>query len=95
MPPISNTPSIRIRAATAHDARPDGGFVVYWMTAYRRLESNFALQRAVELAVAWNKPLIVLEGLRIGYRWASDRFHRFILDGMLDNQQSAETLPIT
>jgi len=41
------------------------------------------LQRAVELAIAWKKPLLVLEGLRIGYRWASDRFHRFILDGML------------
>jgi len=65
------------------------------MTAYRRLESNFAIQRAIELAVAWNKPLVVLEGLRIGYRWASDRFHQFILDGMLENQQAAASLPIT
>lgn len=65
------------------------------MTAYRRLESNFALQRAIELAVAWNKPLVVLEGLRIGYRWACDRFHRFILEGMLDNQRAASSLPIT
>ena len=95
MPPIAKTPSIRIRTATEYDARPDGQYVLYWMTAYRRLESNFALQRAVELAIAWNKPLIVLEGLRIGYRWASDRFHRFILDGMLDNQQTAASLPIT
>jgi len=95
LPPIANTPSIRIRTATAHDPRPDGQYVLYWMTAYRRLESNFALQRAVELAVAWNKPLIVLEGLRIGYRWACDRFHRFIIDGMIDNQQAAESLPLT
>ncbi|MFM8215670.1 MAG: deoxyribodipyrimidine photolyase, partial [Pirellula sp.] len=95
MPPIANTPSVRVRSATAHDARPDGQYVLYWMTAYRRLESNFALQRATELAVAWNKPLVVLEGLRIGYRWASDRFHRFMIDGMIDNQQAAESLPLT
>jgi deoxyribodipyrimidine photo-lyase len=95
VPPIANTPSVRVQAATEHNANPDGQYVLYWMTAYRRLESNFALQRATELAVAWNKPLIVLEGLRIGYRWASDRFHRFVLDGMLDNQQAAQELPLT
>jgi deoxyribodipyrimidine photo-lyase len=92
---IANTPSVRIRAANDCDARSEGHYVLYWMTAYRRLESNFALQRAVELAVAWDKPLVVLEAVRIGYRWASDRFHRFILDGMLDNQQAAAALPIT
>ena len=81
--------------ATPQQAKPDGQYVVYWMTAFRRLESNFALQRAIELAVAWNKPLVVLEALRTGYRWACDRVHRFVLDGMLDNQQAAEALPIT
>ncbi len=60
------------------------------MTAYRRLHFNFALQRAVELATDLNKPLVILEAVRVGYRWASDRFHRFILDGMIDNQQEAE-----
>jgi len=67
-----NTPSIRVRSATQCDLRPDGQYVLYWMTAYRRLASNFALDRAVELAVTLNKPLLVFEGLRIGYRWASD-----------------------
>lgn len=90
-----NTPSIRVRSATEHEPRKDGQYVLYWMTAYRRLGSNFALERAVELAVAWNKPLVVFEGLRMGYRWASDRFHRFVLDGMFDNLQSAQKLPVT
>ena len=85
-----NTPSIRVRSATQCDLRPDGQYVLYWMTAYRRLASNFALDRAIELAVTLNKPLLVFEGLRIGYRWASDRFHRFVLDGMLDNRKAAE-----
>lgn len=95
MPPIANTPASRIRTLTERSTNPQGQYVLYWMTAYRRLESNFALQRAAELATAWNKPLVVFEGLRIGYRWACDRFHRFILDGMIDNQRAASELPIT
>jgi deoxyribodipyrimidine photo-lyase len=89
------TPSLRIRTQTSFEVRADGDYVLYWMTAYRRLHSNFALQRAVELALELKKPLLVIEGLRIGYRWACDRFHRFILDGMLDNSAIAATLPIT
>ena len=62
--------------------RRDGDCVVYWMTAFRRLHWNFALQQAVGRARELGKPLLILEGLRCGYRWASDRFHRFVLDGM-------------
>ncbi len=64
---------------------PEGDFVLYWMVAFRRIRWNFSLQRAVEWCLDLNKPLIVLEALRAGYAWASDRFHRFIMDGMKDN----------
>jgi deoxyribodipyrimidine photo-lyase len=46
---------------------------------------NFALEHALACARAWGRPLVVLEALRAGYRWASDRLHRFALDGMADN----------
>ncbi len=49
------------------------------------MQSNFALDRAVEWAVKLNKPLVIFEPLRSTYPWASDRIHRFILDGMADN----------
>src|SRR6516225_3722918 len=55
------------------------------MIANRRLHFNFALDRALEHCAALNKPLVILEALRIGYRWASDRMHRFVMDGMADN----------
>jgi len=55
------------------------------MIAQRRTNWNFAFQRAVEWAVTLRKPLLVLEALRCDYPWASDRLHRFFLDGMLDN----------
>jgi deoxyribodipyrimidine photo-lyase len=55
------------------------------MTAARRVAWNFGLQRAVERAEELGRPIVVLEGLRARYRWASDRFHAFILEGMADN----------
>jgi deoxyribodipyrimidine photo-lyase len=79
----SRLPPLRVRAKGS--LRPDGTHVLYWMTAARRLHDNFALQRAVELAVELDRPLVVLEPLRCGYRWASDRLHRFVLDGMADH----------
>ena len=46
---------------------------------------SFALDRAVGWARELGKPLVILEALRVGYPWASDRLHRFVLDGMADN----------
>ena len=57
------------------------------MVAQRRLRSNFALDYAIEQARELNRPLLILEGLNAGYRWASQRFHQFILDGMADHRE--------
>ena len=84
----SRVPELRRRALSSAPVRPGGDFVLYWMTAARRTRWNFALDRAVELARELRKPLVVLEALRIGYPWASDRFHRFVLDGMADNERA-------
>ncbi len=83
------TPELRIEPLNDNPVNGGGDYVLYWMTSYRRLESNYALQRAVELANQLGKPLIVLEALRIGYKWASDRIHTFMIEGMADNQQAA------
>jgi deoxyribodipyrimidine photo-lyase len=78
-------PAARVRACNEAFVNPAGAFVLYWMTAARRTRYNFGLQRGVERAVQLGKPLVVLEALRSGYRWASDRLHRFVLDGMAEN----------
>jgi deoxyribodipyrimidine photo-lyase len=57
------------------------------MVAFRRRHDNFALERAVEIGKELGKPLVVLEALRSEYRFASDRLHRFVLDGMVDNER--------
>lgn len=82
----TSTPRIRIRRCNDARVAADGVFVLYWMTSARRTRWNFGLQRAAELCIRHGLPVLVLEPLRVGYRWASDRFHRFIVDGMIDNQ---------
>ena len=88
--PKSSVPGVRVRAANDADARSDGAHVLYWMTAARRTRHNFGLQRAVDWARELKKPLVVLEAVRVGYRWASDRHHAFLLAGMADNQAALE-----
>lgn len=78
-------PAIRHHHANGHDIRPDGDFVLYWMIAYRRTRYNFSLQHAVDRANQFGKPLLIFEPLRTRYQWASDRIHRFIIEGMRDN----------
>lgn len=79
------TPTTRIDVLRDTPPRHDRACVLYWMTAQRRTTWNFAFQRAVEWAVQLRRPLVVLEALRSDYPWASDRLHRFIVDGMADN----------
>jgi deoxyribodipyrimidine photo-lyase len=83
-------PRIRIGKANSSPVNPDGDYVLYWMTSYRRVSWNYSLDRAVCRAKELDKPLVILEALRCGYEWASDRIHRFILDGMADNARNLE-----
>ncbi len=91
MEPDKKVPAIRIRHANTAPVNDRGDYVLYWMTANRRTEWNFALDRAVERANELKKPVIVLEALRVGYRWACDRFHSFIIDAMGEHHKILET----
>lgn len=84
-PQETAVPTLRVTAANRADVARDGDHVLYWMVANRRVEWNYSFDRAVEWARDLGKPLVVLEALRCGYRWASDRLHRFVLEGMSDN----------
>ena len=68
--------------------------MLYWMSAYRRRGWNFALQHAVDEAIALGKPLVILEALRVDYPHASDRLHRFVLDGMRANRAAFADAPV-
>ena len=86
-----------LRIETLNQARvaPKRRFVLYWMTAARRTGYNFGLQRAVGWARELNRPLVILEALRVDYPWASRRLHAFILQGMTANQRALAGRPVT
>jgi deoxyribodipyrimidine photo-lyase len=91
---LTTVPAIRIRHCNQSPTRPSADYVLYWMIATRRLHSNFALDRALEHCATLAKPLLIFEPLRVGYPWASDRFHRFVLDGMADNAVACQSLGV-
>ena len=89
-----SVPEIRIRACNNAPVREDGEFVLYWMIAARRVNWNFALDRAIELGLRLAKPLIILEALRTEFPWAGKRIGRFVLAGMRDNAEALESKPV-
>ena len=82
---MTAVPSLRIRDCNGAPVRASGRYVLYWVIAGRRLAHNFALDRALEHCRQLAKPLVIFEALRCDYPWASDRLHRFVLDGIADN----------
>ncbi len=90
----SRIPESRLTVRNGAPARADGDYVLYWCTAARRLDWNFALDRAIEWARELKRPLLVLEGLRVDYPWASPRLHRFVLQGMAANRAAAAGKPL-
>lgn len=87
-------PAVRVRSLNPAPVVGQGDYVLYWMIANRRPGWNFSLDRAVEWCRELGKPLVILEALRIGYRWACDRFHQFVIDGMRDNRKALEGKPV-
>ena len=81
----------RIRTLNEHELNNEGEYVLYWMQINRRVEYNFALEHAVNLANTLNKPLLIYEGLSATYPWASDRFHSYIIDGMKEHKVQSES----
>jgi deoxyribodipyrimidine photo-lyase len=87
---MSVVPPIRVRRLNQAPVRRDGKYVLYWITSTRRLEWNFALDRALEHARELRLPVVILEALRVAYPWACRRFHAFVLDGMREHRSQAE-----
>ncbi len=91
----SNVPGLRVVSCNQAPVRATGDYVLYWMIASRRVDWNFGLERAVDWACELGKPLVVLEALRCGYPWASDRLHAFVLQGMVDNARRLRGTPVS
>ncbi len=92
MPTFNDT---RIRKVNAQPTNANGQYVLYWCQMFRRLTHNHALDYAIHTARNLKKPLVVYEGLKLNYPWASPRFHHFMLEGMRDNAIAAKSMGLT
>ncbi len=54
---------------------PNAKYVLYWMQMFKRVENNHSLIYAIRRANELKLPLVVYEGLKYYYPWASDRIH--------------------
>lgn len=84
---MKNFNSNRVFSNNNHEYNPEGDYVLYWMSINRRLNYNFALEYAVGWANKLGKPLLIYEGLSCDIPWASDRFHKFLIEGMIESAE--------
>src|SRR6186997_1200078 len=91
MPFLSDNRTRRLNNAGVN---PVARYVLYWMQVYKRSSNNYALNKAIEIANELRLPLIVYEGLKYYYPWASDRIHTFILEGVEEKRLEFEQLGI-
>lgn len=87
-------PADRLHPLNKASLNSKGEYILYWMVAARRTESNFSLQHAIHLAEQSDCGLVVLEAIGLGHRWASVRFHQFVIDGMKETQAKLADTPI-
>lgn len=78
----------RVRLLNCASENPRGRYVLYWMQIFKRTEFNHALNFAIQEANRRRLPLVVYEGLKYYYPWASDRLHTFILEGVEEKREA-------
>lgn len=88
---MKNINSFRRFSRNKNEPNKEGDYVLYWMQINRRFQYNYALEYAIAWANKLNKPLLIYEGLSIEYQWACDRFHTFIMQGMKENLDFAQS----
>lgn len=85
----------RVQLLNEKDLNKKAKYVMYWMQIFKRTHDNHALKFAIEKANELDLPLLVYEGLKFYYPWASDRIHTFILEGVEEKRQAFEKLGAT
>ena len=88
--------SPRVRRINDKEVRSSGQFVLYWMTSTRKIPLQcFALERAIDISISLNKPLLVIECISVRHEWSSERVLTFVAQGMVDNMSTFDDHGIT
>ena len=82
---------LALRALPMNEKRtqPEGELVLYWMQTTQRIEENWALRLATLEADRLGRPLAIVQELTCDEEHASDRFHRFVLEGARETARRA------
>lgn len=84
----------RVVQLNEKETNRNGRYVLYWMQMFKRTSHNHSLTWAIRKANEMKLPLVVYEGLKYYYPWASDRLHTFILEGVEEKRKEFERLGI-
>lgn len=77
------------RIHALNDAEPrDGRYVLYWMQASQRADSNHALEHAIRRADEQKLPVLACFGLTDDYPEANERHYAFMLEGLAETEAS-------
>ncbi len=77
------------RIHALNDAEPrDGRYVLYWMQASQRADSNHALEHAIRRADEQKLPVLACFGLTDDYPEANERHYAFMLEGLSETEAS-------
>jgi deoxyribodipyrimidine photo-lyase len=82
----------RVSLLNDRQPNPTARYVLYWMQMTKRAHHNHALNFAIRKANELKLPLVLYEGLKYYYPWASDRLHTFILEGVEEKRAEFEKL---
>jgi deoxyribodipyrimidine photo-lyase len=74
----------RVRVLSEGLRSHGSGPVLYWMSRDMRVDDNWALLYAQELALSIQQPLVVAFGLATTFPSATRRAHDFMLRGLID-----------
>ena len=90
-----SVPTLRVRILNDAPIRETGDCVLYWMVAHRRLRWSYPLDRAIDWSIELGRPLVIFEPLRAAYPYASERLHRFVIDGMVEHRAACAKAGVT
>jgi deoxyribodipyrimidine photo-lyase len=85
---LADDPRIAVRNGAPID--PQGRCVIYWMRRAQRAFDNPALETAIALANAIEKPVVVFFALRPHHPYASVRHYTFMIEGLADTAARLE-----
>ena len=87
---IAGIPPPRVLALNARPENHAGKFILYWMSAAQRTESNPALEYAVSKSNEKMLPLLVIFCLFDKYPEAYERHYAFMLEGLVEVERSLQ-----